>query len=81
MAIIALKNDDQFLGQNFELLPTYNYFNALDELQAKVDRMDNQIVDALQKILDWQQIYQPCLEEAKRLYDDEQEAFKHATKK
>jgi hypothetical protein len=80
-AIIALKNADQFLGQNFDILPAYSYFTSLTEVQAKVDKMDSQIVDALEKIIDWQQFYKPCLDEAKKRYDEEKEAVKRATRK
>lgn len=78
-AIIALKNDGQFIGQDFELLPSYNFFNALTDLRAKVDRMDSQIVYTLEKIQNWQKTYQPCLDDLKRRYDQDQEMFKHAT--
>lgn len=78
-AIIALKNDGQFLGQDFQLLPSYDFFNTLADLQGKVDRIDSQIVDTFEKIQNWQKTYKPYLDDLKRQYDQDQEMLKHAT--
>jgi len=78
--IIALKNNGQFLGQDFGLLPSYNFFNTLTELQTKVDRMDCQIVATLERITNWQKHYQLYLDDLKKHYDEEQETFNRATR-
>lgn len=46
-----------------------DFENKLSNFDKKINRMNNQILDALQKIIDWQQKYQPYLDRTKKDQD------------